>query len=100
MKRPLAYCQKNHLLAWSLVENGETKIRYWAAIAGKGDNGRFEYKSGVDEVSVSELDARASVEIESFEIMCSKGHGAQIFFRLADLLPVVRGDSSPLTIKV
>ena len=100
MQRPLAYCQRKHLIAWSLVENSETKVAYWAAVAGKGAAGRFEYEARVSEVSVSELDARASVEIESFEIMCSKGHGAQVYFRLADLLPVVRGDSRPLTIKV
>ena len=100
--RPLAYCQKNHLVAWAEVEAGQTLLSYWEAVAtpGKTPDGPIVYVAHRTSIPVPDIASVADITIESFEIMCPKNHGAQIYYRLANLLPVIRGESRPLTIRV
>lgn len=84
------------------MKEGERVVRYSAAgpgqalQSGKPDDGHFNYAAYEDSVTLSALE----VEYASYEIMCSKNHGAQVFYPLADLLPVVRGERGPITIRV
>jgi hypothetical protein len=100
--RPLAFCQKGHLLASAGMKEGQRVVRYSAAgpgqalQGGKPEDGHFNYAAYEDLITVSALED----EYASFEIMCPKNHGAQMFYALADLLPVVRGERGPITIRV
>lgn len=101
----LAFCQQGHLLARGTVEDGEARIRYSAAVAGlaartRPDDEHFNYAAHDSYVTVDDLARRATTAVESYEIMCPKNHGAQVSFRLAELIPVLQGKSSPVTIKV
>jgi hypothetical protein len=102
---PLAYCQKGHLLARATVEDGEARIRYSAAVAhlaGQAEfaKGHYNYKAHDSYVAVAEIIARASESVDSYELMCPMKHGAQVSFRLDELIPVIQGKSRPVTIKV
>ena len=99
--RPLAFCQSGHRIAWVEVEDKQPAIHYWVAAAGlamrapeAADNGHYNFAphEAIEPLETAQAGRR--------EVMCQHGHGGEGEIDLADLLPVIRGKSSPLIVRV